>query len=243
MAKRQRTAQTKRDQKRQRRAAPSAAEKADEISVLTTKTNNRLTQSAQLGDSQLQSAQRQALATQIGQAQGNQHLQSIIPPRKPGELTTVLQMSLQEFDSRRQRVGIASGHPIEPLPTNPQDRQEGGLYYDDSDPNLEAMCVREASAQRADIQGHNFIIGYPRYRIYFRLGRRALWRSEGGQEVAVPDQELLAMYRHERVHQRQYQAMRRADVEIARQNSEHYDAIGRFTSQEEITRHLSGRFP
>lgn len=35
-------------------------------------------QAAQLGDSRLQTAQRQALAVQIGQRQGNQHLQRLV---------------------------------------------------------------------------------------------------------------------------------------------------------------------
>ncbi|MBN1147934.1 MAG: hypothetical protein JXA78_11820 [Anaerolineales bacterium] len=78
MTKLQSMAQAKQNQKGQRDAARAAPEKAGEISSLTITANDRLAQAARLGDSRLQSAQRQTLAAQIGQTQGNQHLQTVI---------------------------------------------------------------------------------------------------------------------------------------------------------------------
>ena len=99
------------------------------------------------------------------------------------------------------------------------------------------MCRREAVPQRATYPGRGtYIIGYPLYRIYFTFGRGAVWLQGNRSKRRITAEELRAMYRHEREHQRQYQAMRRVDVEIARRNNALSEQIGRFTSHADIAR-------
>ena len=190
-------------------------------------------QTDRLGDSRLSSVQRQSLAAQIERVQGNQHLQKALGTKKKNNtsLDLIVQRSLQEFDRRRQQAGIAPGFPIQPLPASREERREGALYYDDSDADLEAMCVRDASAERWTVQGvDSYIVGYQSYKIYFIFGRGAVQRRGGGRPMDVPGESLLAMYRHEREHQCQYQALRRVDRQIARQNRVLYERIGPLSS-------------
>jgi hypothetical protein len=205
-----------------------------------------LPQAELLGDSRFSSAQRRTIAIQIENVLGNQHLQTTLGSLNSINRTNqdVLQRTHQTFDRRRQAMGIAPGYPIEPLPAGREDRREGALYYDDSEDDLEAMCIRDAGAERFNVQGRgSYIIGYRFYRIYFVFGRGAIQRDEGVGAGDDPGESLVAMYRHEREHQRQYQAIRGVDQQIARENRERSERLGRFSSPETISRITAEMIP
>ena len=203
-------------------------------------------QSWRLGDVRFSSAQRQSLAAQIEKVQGNQYLHRTLETLKPwaGATPPRIQRTLAEFDRKRQEMGIAPGHSVEPLPPSVEDRREGALYYDHADQQLEAMCKSDTAAERLNLQGFgSYIIGYSYYKIYFIFGRGALLRRQSGGQVEVPGESLLAMYRHEREHQRQYQATRQVDRQIASHNQALSRRIGRFTSPETISQLASQMIP
>lgn len=89
MAKHHRAVEDKQNQKRRRRVKPVVAELASDRAGLpgltelpgglinTVDGDTIQAQAARLGDERLQSAQRQALAAQIGQTQGNRHVQRL----------------------------------------------------------------------------------------------------------------------------------------------------------------------
>jgi len=144
----------------------------------------------------------------------------------------IVQLSLDELNEKRERMRIRGR--IEPLPATIEAMRDGAMYYDSSNDSLEAMCERKVLAERYLIGNSFFIIGYRAYKIIFRFGEEA---------NRATDQDFLAMYRHERIHQTQYQALRRIDIDIARRNREQSEEIGRFTSTERMNEILGAMVP
>jgi len=123
---------------------------------------------------------------------------------------------------------------IEPLPETIEEMRDGAMYYDSGDNLLEVLTERKMERDISTIGNRSFVIGYRAYKIIFRFGEEA---------NRATDLDFLAMYRHERVHQAQYQALRRIDIEIARRNREQSEQIGRFTSTERRNRILGAMVP
>jgi hypothetical protein len=141
----------------------------------------------------------------------------------------IVQLSLEELNQKRERMGIRG--TIEPLPATIDAMRDGAMYYDSDVNSPEAMCEKQQLREIYTIGSMSFIIGYLAYKIILRFGEAA---------SSATDQEFLAMYRHERVHQTQYQALRRIDIDIARRNREQSERIGRFTSTEHRNEILGG---
>ena len=144
----------------------------------------------------------------------------------------IVQLSLEELNQKRERMRIRG--TIKPLPATIEAMRDGAMYYDSGDNSLEALCERQVLREISTIANRSFIIGYPAYKIIFRFGE---------ESNRATDQDFLAMYRHERVHQTQYQALRRIDVDIARRNREQSEQIGRFTSTERMNEILGSMVP
>ena len=135
----------------------------------------------------------------------------------------IIQLSLDELNQKRRRVGIRG--EFETLPATVSEMRDGAMYYDPSDPQLEALCQKRVVDREIRRYGNlQYIVGYGEYKIIFRFGDAA---------YNATDQDFLAMYRHERVHQSQYQALRRVDFDIARQNRALSDRISRWTSADQ----------
>lgn len=143
-----------------------------------------------------------------------------------------MQLSLDELNEKRERMGIRG--KIKPLPATIEAMRDGAIYYDSVDNSLEARCDRQMLREIDTTTSRSFIIGYLAYKIIIRFGEAA---------NQATDQDFLAMYRHERVHQAQYQALRRIDIDIARRNREQSEQIDRFTSTERINEILGVMVP
>jgi len=144
----------------------------------------------------------------------------------------IVQLSLDELNEKRERMGIRG--KIKPLPATIEAMRDGAMYYDSSDAVPEAMCKKEVLLDRCTVGSLSFIIGYTAYKIVIRFG-------EGANRAT--DQDFLAMYRHERVHQTQYQALRRIDIDIARRNQEQSEQIDRSTPTERTNEILGAMVP
>ena len=84
------------------RVQPEGGQQMEAIDPLAAETAPA--QAAQLGDSRLQTAQRQALAAQIGGAQGNRHLQRVVAMLKgEGKATGIIQRGDEESEPGNAR--------------------------------------------------------------------------------------------------------------------------------------------
>jgi hypothetical protein len=105
MSKQKLVAETKSNQNRRPKVTPPAVgEWSDELIPVG---ETIQAQATQLGNPHLQAAQRQALATQIGQRQGNQHLQRVIELAKPAEPQAEQAESSEKRTVQRFRLSAA----------------------------------------------------------------------------------------------------------------------------------------
>ncbi len=137
MAKQNKTADVTSEKQRQLKSKPIVEEVTDELTRLTKLPGGPLAavgdgsieaQAARLGDKRFQTIQRQALAAQIGQMQGNLHLQKVVDLLKPEEdAQGDVQLCCSEDTEQVKKVALTE----QSRTTGTSPRQVVQMSYDD----------------------------------------------------------------------------------------------------------------